>query len=97
MAAGILPRPGTEYGPCEQPPGGFLDDRLATCGHRDCAATRRDAATICHLCGKPIGYDVRFYSLLVTNRTLTHATCEENADEAERFEGPRPLTRTDPD
>lgn len=45
-----LPAPGTELGPCE---GG--------CAHKDCAATRRDAATPCRICGEPIGYDRPFH------------------------------------
>ena len=50
MAAGTLASPGTEYGPC-------TDD----CEHRDCAYTRWQAASLCTICGKPIGYDTRYY------------------------------------
>lgn len=50
MAAGKLPEPGSEYGPCTDP-----------CEHLDCAETRRMAETVCELCGKPIGYGARLY------------------------------------
>jgi hypothetical protein len=50
MAAGVLPKPGTKFGPCK-----------GTCEHRDCAATRSQAASACPSCGKPIEYDTRFY------------------------------------
>jgi len=50
MAAGHLPKPGTELGPC-------LDE---ACGHIDCAATRAMAAAVCHFCQTPIGYDRGF-------------------------------------
>ena len=51
MAAAETPAPGTEYGPC-----------VEDCAHRDCTCSRREAATLCRLCGKPIGYQVRWYS-----------------------------------
>lgn len=50
MAAGMLPRPGTEYGPC-----------LKACEHLDCAETRRMALAKCDICGKPIDFETRFY------------------------------------
>ena len=50
MAAGTIPAPGTKYGPCTE-----------SCVHQDCAANRRMAAHTCRLCGKEIGYGVRFY------------------------------------
>lgn len=52
MAAGMLPLPGTEYGPC-----------VSACEHRDCAATRTTAESVCPLCGDPIGYETRYYVL----------------------------------
>ncbi|RJX17704.1 MAG: hypothetical protein C4570_07825 [Ammonifex sp.] len=64
MAAGTLPKPGTEYGPCEKP-----------CKHRDCNLTKQMAETPCGLCGKPIGYGTRFYMTAVNQ--LAHAACEE--------------------
>lgn len=70
MAAGILPRPGTQYGPCEQP-----------CDHVDCRATRQDAASICVYCRREIGFGTRFYR---TDLTLVHAACAENAAERQR-------------
>jgi hypothetical protein len=42
--------PGSECGPCTEP-----------CEHTDCAATRKDAETICGLCGEAIGYDTPVY------------------------------------
>jgi len=68
MAAGVLPKPGTKYGPC-----------LAGCEHRDCAQTRADADTPCHWCSLPIGYGVGHYR---TDAGPTHAECEERAAEA---------------
>lgn len=50
MAAGILPKPGTNYGPCER-----------ACAHIDCNCTRRMAKAPCGICGKRIGYDTPFY------------------------------------
>lgn len=64
MAAGRLPAPGTDLGPCAEP-----------CQHVDCAETRRMAESACEDCGKPIGYDVRFYN---TGPGLIHASCLED-------------------
>ena len=78
MAAGILAEIGTEYGPCKE-----------ECKHRDCDLTRRMAAAHCAICGKPIGYGVRFYQLqekdernsrcgtIVEGNQYTHAVCLE--------------------
>jgi hypothetical protein len=63
MAAGRLPVPGSEFGPCPEP-----------CQHIDCAATREDAAQVCRICDKPIGYEVRFYQ---SAGQLVHAACLE--------------------
>jgi hypothetical protein len=65
MAAGTLPRPGTEYGPCE-------DD----CEHTDCEATKTQAANECPLCHIQIGYGIRFYQ---RDDGLVHARCVEKA------------------
>lgn len=69
MAAGSLPAPGTEYGPC-----------VEACEHRDCAATRRMLEAPCRICGEPIGHERRFYD--ETDRdtapaqlVLVHAVC----------------------
>ena len=69
MAAGMLPTPGTEYGPCKD-----------HCNHRDCAETRRMAAAICRLCSRPIGYSRRFYR---EEHDFVHAACLEEALERE--------------
>jgi hypothetical protein len=65
MAAGTLPSPGTEYGPCAD-----------SCQHRDCALTRSEAATGCKLCGEAIGYETRYYN--DNEYGLVHARCLEN-------------------
>lgn len=53
MAYFILPKPGEinphtkdEIGPC-------VDE---ACGHKDCAATRKQAVAPCPICNKTIGY-----------------------------------------
>jgi len=71
MAAGILPKPGSKYGPCLEP-----------CQHRDCAETRREARSRCLHCGGLIGYETRFYknadhTATSEERFLVHAECEE--------------------
>lgn len=79
MAAGRLPEPGSEYGPCEH-----------DCEHLDCAETMRQAASICWRCEKPIGFQRRYYRMqdgteagAVGESYLVHAGCEEAAIEAE--------------
>ena len=64
MAAGMLSKPGSEYGPC-----------AGECDHTDCAATRRMAETPCRICKEPIGYDRRFYR--EDDGSLVHAVCLE--------------------
>lgn len=66
MAAGTLPVPGSQYGPC-----------LEVCEHRDCAQTRQMAATLCVDCSQPIGYDRAFYQRSDDWRFLVHAYCAE--------------------
>lgn len=67
MAAGRLPAPGTPFGPCTDP-----------CQHIDCAATRRDAASLCRICTREIGYETRFYAEYTSTRQLVHAACLED-------------------
>lgn len=69
MAAGLLPKPGTKIGPCK-----------GTCKHRDCAETKRDAATPCRFCAKAIGYGVGFYRARMSGE-LAHAVCFKEAVE----------------
>lgn len=69
MAAGILQVPGSKLGPCE-----------TRCKHRDCAQTKGDAASLCRLCQKAIGYGVGFYRSRLTGE-LVHAFCFEAAVE----------------
>ncbi len=82
MAASILPKPGTEVGPC-----------ISLCKHKDCAETRRMAEAECSCCGKPIGYDVRFYDLINPMgraKGLTHFLCAVNEREPVK---PKPATK----
>jgi hypothetical protein len=64
MATGVLPKPGSKLGPCEP-----------DCAHRDCACTRKMAATVCGLCPEQIGYDTEFYD--DRELGLVHAECLE--------------------
>lgn len=64
MAAGTLPAPGTEYGPCAD-----------TCEHSDCAQTREMAGTTCRLCPEAIGYETAFFR---EDEGLVHAVCRYN-------------------
>jgi hypothetical protein len=74
MAAGILAKPGTDPGPCK-----------GECHHRDCAETRRMAASTCRICGKPIGYERRFYRAPDgPPGALLHAICLEDEVDATR-------------
>jgi hypothetical protein len=62
MAAGQLPFPGTEDGPCK-----------SRCNHIDCKQTRAMAKTPCQICKNLIGYDCPFY-----DHPMRHAICAEN-------------------
>jgi len=75
MAAGRLPTPGTEYGPCAD----------TTCQHLDCKATRQLAERVCKYCLEPIGYERGFYILGGRNHEdAVHSACYEDALEDER-------------
>lgn len=69
MAALTLPRPGTEFGPCE--------DHF--CGHSDCEETRRMAFEVCRFCDRYISYGKRFYNDPSPryDGALVHADCLE--------------------
>lgn len=74
MAAGILPKPGSEFlckGKCE---------------HTDCNHIRQDAAALCRICQKPIGFGRQFYRDTtpqgIETGGLVHAICL--AEEIER-------------
>lgn len=71
MAWSIIQKPGEKYGPCKD-----------GCQHRDCAASRRDAAKRCHDCKKPIGYDTP-YAYFKDN--IWHNLCLDLAAEAGRL------------
>lgn len=77
MAAGYIHEPGTRYGPCMDP-----------CKHRDCAASREDAATVCPYCEKPIGYHTHYYRESDHGGRLVHAACLEVVIERERDQAP---------
>ena len=70
MAAGVLPKPGTDYGPC-----------VSSCVHIDCKATREDAGSTCRFCLNDIGYDRRFFR---EGNGLVHASCLEDDIESKR-------------
>jgi len=67
MGWGMLSEPGTQYGPCKE-----------SCEHTDCAATRKDAATKCTICGETIGYGTKFY---YTDEGAEHALCTWKKEE----------------
>lgn len=67
MAAGILPTPGSEHGPC-----------TFKCKHLDCAETRNRAASRCIYCKKEVGFNVRVYQ---HGDYTVHARCHEEAAE----------------
>lgn len=73
MAAGVLSAPGTQRGPCK-----------GDCRHKDCAAIRQMAESICPKCDKAIGYDTRFYQFRLGEwpedshfQGYVHADCAE--------------------
>jgi hypothetical protein len=68
MAAGYLPEPGTQYGPCAD-----------ACAHTDCARTRQQAGMTCPTCGEQIGYERGFYQR-DNWQVLVHAACAEDDD-----------------
>ena len=72
MAAGTLQKPGTTHGPC-----------VVACQHKDCAATRAMAESVCRYCETAIGYETRFYSN-APEPGYCHADCAEVAAEAAR-------------
>ncbi len=72
MASTFIPRPGTEYGPCN-----------GKCGHSDCAQSREMARIQCSWCGKQIGYGRHFYSENAFERELIHASCLDEKIERE--------------
>lgn len=76
MAAGILSKPGTEFGPCQ-----------SACVHKDCNQTRTMARTKCVYCDQAIGYETRFYK---DDKGLVHAECHEDAIAKEQKGVPDP-------
>jgi hypothetical protein len=61
MGWATLPKPGTKTGPCKE-----------ECKHVDCNMTKKDAAKLCKVCNKPIGYDRPYY---IDGGGLVHAQC----------------------
>jgi hypothetical protein len=62
MGYSAIPALGSKYGPCK-----------GECVHRDCLATRRDAAKECSICKTPIGYETNYYRN--EEGGLEHAAC----------------------
>lgn len=77
MAAGYLPPPGSEHGPCD------------SCEHRDCAETRRMAAAKCMFCHEPIGYVYGFYQHAWVD--FEHAVCAQRFSREDRDGEPHDL------
>jgi hypothetical protein len=81
MASSTLPRPGTLHGPCVD----------FTCKHRDCAATRAIAGSLCRYCDDTIGYENPFYEVYRSDdgkdRDYAHASCHERAVAKEETRG----------
>lgn len=75
MASAFLSRPGTDTGPC-----------VGFCNHTDCNWQRHLANTICHICGKRIGFETRF---LQDDKGHVHESCQIHKIEAERQDGDR--------
>lgn len=73
MASLSLPSPGTEYGPC-----------VPACEHRDCAATRAMAESICRLCNGPIGYGRPCYGDEKAPGGFVHSVCLHEEIDRER-------------
>ena len=79
MAAGRLPQPGAELGPCE-----------GDCDHVDCTQTMAMAAAVCSFCKRPIGFETRFYQREGGCLTdLDHADCAEDAAEGAALAPPK--------
>jgi hypothetical protein len=70
-----------EIGPCVKP-----------CAHVDCQANREMAATLCGICGEPIGYEKQFYDTC-NERGLVHALCGIVEVEKERAKQEKALRR----
>lgn len=71
MAWGMIQKPGAKYGPCKD-----------KCEHRDCVASRREVAELCHECRKPIGYETPFANF---EGNIWHNLCLDVAAEKGRL------------
>lgn len=75
MAAGVIQKPGSKYGPC-----------FGGCGHIDCMNTRKMAEIACRICGQEIGYGVEFFDegkrIEDGVRVLVHAECLDAEEDA---------------
>jgi hypothetical protein len=90
MAAGWIPKPtmGKDtVGPCapdchrwttKNRPDAVIPEGQS---HSNCAELRWQAASVCRLCSKPIGFEVRMYVDPEDDRVLVHALCLERAAE----------------
>lgn len=65
MASTFLSKPGTEFGPC-----------ASECVHVDCAASRKQAESICPGCKGEIGYERHFIRY---SERLWHLACVVDA------------------
>jgi len=73
---GSVDHNGHPWGPCAE-----------VCEHADCVATRRDADSLCTICGGAIGYMVKAYAADERGR-YDHAVCV--------WTGTGPVARLDP-
>ena len=73
MAAGRIPKPGSQFGPC-----------IEHCKHHDCAAIRYEAKLRCSFCDKPIGYETSYYKGEKGQSKLVHALCLETEIDKQR-------------
>jgi len=69
MAAAVMPKPGTQFGPCQE-----------GCKHKDCAELKGMAQSMCRFCQKAIGWGGRYYRSQLSG-DLAHAACLETAVE----------------
>lgn len=77
MAATMIEEPGVGMGPCLE------------CKHEDCAEYRKEAASACAICSKPIGYNTRFFMDHIEGEPAnkfrrTHMVCRVKEIEANK-------------
>jgi len=82
MAVGVLPEPGTKFGPCQPVKGG--NGVQLYCAHKDCAQTRKIAGSVCLLCGRAIGYETAYFRDEDNAGRWVHAVCAEDKAECDQ-------------